>query len=167
MGGIPSYKLARRGLVLEPVAVPVEVTSFDIVSFSPPLVAFRVVCSAGTYVRSLAHELGQHLGCGAHLESLRRLRSGDFTVDTAVPLESIEPDKVTPLDALLTGLPRIEIEGETEEIRVCHGNPIRSDQPAGLARIFNKKGEFLAIASIENGWAHPRVVLTSGTSVEP
>jgi hypothetical protein len=54
-----------------------------------------------------------------------------------------------------------------EEDRVLHGNPIQTGHPSGLARIFNKKGEFLAVAAIENGWAHPRVVLTSRSSAEP
>jgi tRNA pseudouridine55 synthase len=167
MGGIPSYKLARRGLSLEPVPVPVEVTRFELLRFAPPLVEFRVVCSAGTYVRSLAHELGQRLGCGAHLESLRRLRSGNFTVDRAVPMSAITSDRIVRLESLLTELPRIDIEDEGEEIRVRHGNPIPSGLSGGLARIFNKNSEFLAIAHVENGWAHPRVVLTSKPSVEP
>lgn len=167
MGGIPSYKLARRGVDLEPIAVPVEVFTFELTSFAPPLVGFRAVCSSGTYVRSLAHDLGEHLGCGAHLESLRRVRSGDFSIDDAVLAGEGLADSIVPLDDLLTRLPRIEIEGDLAEDRVCHGNPVPTELPAGLVRIFNKKGEFLAVAAVENGWAHPRVVLTSRTSAEP
>lgn len=167
MGGIPSYKLARRGIALEPSPVPVDVMAFEMTSFAPPRIGFRVLCSPGTYVRSLAHYLGLGLGCGAHLESLRRLKSGNFTVEAAIRLDDVDPNKIVPLEALLTELPRIEIEGELEEYRVRHGNPLPTDLPNGLARIFNKEGEFLAVAYIENGWAHPRVVLTSITSVEP
>ena len=167
MGGVPSYKLARRGLALEPIAVPVEVSEFEITSFAPPLAGFRVICSAGTYVRSLAHDLGRQLGCGAHLDSLRRIRSGDFGIDRAVSLGEEAAANIVPLDDLLPGVPRIEIEGELAEDRVRHGNPVQTELPAGLARIFNKQGEFLAVAAIENGWAHPRVVLTSRTSAEP
>jgi tRNA pseudouridine55 synthase len=167
MGGIPSYKLARRGLALEPIAVPVEVSEFEVASFAPPLAGFRVICSAGTYVRSLAHDLGRQLGCGAHLDSLRRVRSGDFGIDRAVLLGEEAAANIVPLDDLLPGVPCIEIEGELAEDRVRHGNPIQTELPAGLARIFNKQGEFLAVAAIENGWAHPRVVLTSRTSAEP
>jgi len=167
IGGLPSYKLARRGMALEPIAVPVEVPVFEVTSFNPPLVGFRVVCSSGTYVRSLAHDLGRLLGCGAHLESLRRVRSGDFSVENAVPVGDRLADSIVPLEGLLPDVPRIEIEGDLAEDRVLHGNPIQTDHPAGLARIFNKKGEFLAVAAIENGWAHPRVVLTSRTSAEP
>jgi tRNA pseudouridine55 synthase len=167
LGGIPSYKLARRGMALEPSPVPVHVMSFDVVNFAPPTMSFRVLCSPGTYVRSLAHDLGVGLGCGAHLESLRRLRSGDFAATQAIALEAVAADKIVPVEELLTELPRLEIEGELEEDRVRHGNPFQTEQPPGLARIFNKQGEFLAVASIENGWAHPKVVLTSVTSVEP
>src|SRR4030095_3782796 len=70
MGGIPSYKRARRGLSLELDPVPVHVMTFDITAFAPPRLCFRVLCSPGTYVRSLAHDLGLGLGCGAHLASL-------------------------------------------------------------------------------------------------
>jgi tRNA pseudouridine55 synthase len=167
IGGIPSYKLARRGLAVEPIAVPVEVSAFEIASFNPPLVGFRVVCSSGTYVRSLAHDLGQQLNCGAHLESLRRVRSGDFGIENAVPMGEGLADRIVPLESLLLSHPRIEIEDGLPEDRVLHGNPFRTDYPPGLARIFNKKGEFLAVAAVENGWAHPRVVLTSMTSAEP
>jgi len=167
MGGIPSYKLARRGMALEPIAVSVEVSTFEITSFSAPLAGFRVVCSSGTYVRSLAHDLGQQLGCGAHLDSLRRVRSGDFSVERAVPLERATAENIVPLEDLLPRLPRIEIETELSENRVRHGNSFQTDLGPGLACIFNKKGEFLAVAAIENGWAHPRVVLTSTPSAEP
>jgi len=167
MGGIPSYKLARRGFDLEPEPVPVHVMTFEVTGFAPPRASFRVLCSPGTYVRTLAHDLGLGLGCGAHLESLRRLRSGNFTAEQAISLDAVAPDKIVPLEALLTELPMIEIEGEVVEDRVRHGNPFATDQPRGLTRIFNKKGEFLAVASVENGWAHPRVVLTSVASAEP
>ena len=167
MGGIPSYKLARRGMALEPIAVSVEVSTFEITSFSAPLVGFRVVCSSGTYVRSLAHDLGQQLGCGAHLDSLRRVRSGDFSIERAVPLEQATAENIVPLEDLLPRLPRIEIENELSENRVRHGNSFQTELAPGLACIFNKKGEFLAVAAIENGWAHPRVVLTSTPSAEP
>ena len=160
MGGIPSYKLVRRGLSLELSPVPVQVDTFELTAFIPPRIGFRVVCSAGTYVRSLAHDLGQRLGCGAHLESLRRLRSGPFGIKDAISLDKTTAGNVVPLKVLLPELPRLVVEGETEEDRVRHGNAVPVELPAGLVRIFNKKGEFLAVASVESGWAHPRVVLT-------
>src|SRR5262249_44354040 len=137
---------------------------FDITDFRPPLMDFKVVCSSGTYVRSLAHDLGQRLGCGAHLESLRRLRSGDFGIDRAVPLDSARVEDVISMDTVLQNWPRVEVS-HVEEQRVRHGNPISAEIKSGFARIFNKEGEFLAIAVVESGWARPQVVLTSKASV--
>jgi len=167
IGGEPSYKLARRGMPIQSPAVPVEVERFELLRFEPPLATFRIVCSAGTYVRSLAHDLGQQLGCGAHLESLRRLRSGDFGIEDAVRLDQATAGHVIPMGNLLVQYPSITVEGDVEEDRVRHGNPVLTGVKSGLARIFNKEGEFLAVASVESGWARPRVVLMSVTSAEP
>jgi tRNA pseudouridine55 synthase len=166
IGGEASHKLARRGIAVENPPVQVDVNSFEIRDYDPPLVGFRVVCAGGTYVRSLAHDLGQNLGCGAHLDSLRRVQSGEFSIGQAIDLGKATPGDVIPLESLLTGLPSITVEGELEEDRVRHGNPVPAGDLDGLTRIFNKKGEFLAVAAIESGWAHPRVVLTSIASVE-
>jgi len=170
IGGEPSYKLARRGMAIESPAVPVEVMQFETTAFDAPQLSFRVVCSPGTYVRSLAHDLGQTLGCGAHLTSLRRVRSGTFTEEQAIPVEAVEPGQVVPMERLLLEFPALVVESETDEDRVLHGNPIRltsEDWPTGFARIFNKTGEFLSVAAVESGWVRPLVVLTSRASAEP
>jgi tRNA pseudouridine55 synthase len=167
IGGEPSYKLARRGTPIESPAVPIEVHRFEILRFEPPLAAFRVVCSGGTYVRSLAHDLGEKLGCGAHLESLQRLRSGDFGIEQAVALDRVTTKDLVPMESLLIEFPAITVGDDLEEDRIRHGNPISTRLDRGLARIFNKQGEFLAVAFVESGWARPRVVLTSVASAEP
>ena len=89
IGGVASYKLARKGRMIEASPVPVEVHKFEITGLDLPLMQFRVVCSAGTYIRSLAHDLGRKLGCGAHLTSLRRTMSGEFRIERAVPLGQV------------------------------------------------------------------------------
>jgi tRNA pseudouridine55 synthase len=160
VGGVRSYKLARRGRPVENAPVRVEVNAFELTGFEPPTARFRVLCSAGTYVRSLVHDLGQRLGCGAHLTSLRRLRSGSFDIVGAVPLDRLSRADVIPIEKLLPDWTSIEVS-EIEEHQVGHGNPVRWEGPPGLVRILNKTGEFLAIAEVESGWAHPRVVLTS------
>jgi tRNA pseudouridine55 synthase len=165
IGGVRSHDSARRGEVVENAPVRVEVSVFEIVEFAPPSIQFRVVCGGGTYVRSLAHDLGRRLGCGAHLNSLRRLRSGDFGIEDAVRMESAGASNITQLDKLFLHWPTRIVSG-LEERRVRQGNPIPSEGMTGFVRILNNQGEFLAIAAVESGWARPRVVLTSVTSVE-
>jgi tRNA pseudouridine55 synthase len=165
IGGVRSHDSARRGEVVENAPIRVEVSVFEVTEFAPPSIQFRVVCGGGTYVRSLAHDLGQRLGCGAHLSSLRRLRSGDFGIEEAVRMESAGASNITPLDKLFLHWPTRIVSG-LEERRVRQGNPIPSEETKGFVRILNNQGEFLAVAAVESGWARPRVVLTSGTSVE-
>jgi tRNA pseudouridine55 synthase len=160
IGGVPAYKLARKKRTVKIAAVRVEIRKFEPLVLEPPLLKFRVVCSPGTYVRSLVHDLGQRLGCGAHLTSLRRTCSGEFRIEEAVPLDKASAEDIIGVDRLLRSMPRIEVS-ESDESKVMHGNQFRGEGDAQLARIFNKKGEFLAIASVENGWVRPRLVLTS------
>lgn len=84
--GVPLYKLARKGVEVERKPKLIHVYSFRFSDYQEPLGNFRVSCTKGTYVRSLAHDLGQLLGCGAHLAELRRLNSGEFSVNDALPL---------------------------------------------------------------------------------
>jgi tRNA pseudouridine55 synthase len=160
IGGVPSYKMARANQQIEIAPARVEIQKFDLVDSKLPYATFRAVCSAGTYVRSLVHDLGRELGCGAHLTALRRTRSGDFLIENAVKLQEIAEGSVIPMDRLLTSWPRIEVSGE-DESKVVHGNEIRGDSPDAFARIFNKKGDFIALASVQSGWVRPRLVLTS------
>ncbi|HTG44312.1 MAG TPA: tRNA pseudouridine(55) synthase TruB, partial [Verrucomicrobiae bacterium] len=86
--GVPLYKLARKGMEVERKPKLIHVYSFRFTSYDEPLGNFRVACTKGTYVRSLAHELGGKAGCGAHLSELRRITSGRFDVSDAISLES-------------------------------------------------------------------------------
>lgn len=88
--GVPLYKLARQGKDVERKPHFISIFKFDLVDFQTPLVRFRVRCSKGTYVRSIAFDFGKRLNCGAHLVELRRLESGLFNVDRAVSLEKIK-----------------------------------------------------------------------------
>src|SRR5437588_3237812 len=142
VGGVPSYKLARANRSVEIAPVQIEVEQFELLDFEPPFAKFRVVCSGGTYIRSLAHDLGQLAGCGAHLTGLRRTRSGEFRIADAAALERISETDLVPMDRLLGSLPRIEVS-ETDEGKVLHGNQIRAVCPGRLARILNKTAEFI------------------------
>lgn len=87
--GVPLYKLARKGVEVERKERLVHIYTYRFTSYTELVGVFRVACTKGTYVRSLVHDLGQKLGCGAHLLSLRRLDSGKFSVSDAAPLEEI------------------------------------------------------------------------------
>ena len=87
--GVPLYKLARKGKTVEREAKPIHIYSYEFSEYTKPAARFRVHCTKGTYVRSLAHELGQRLECGAHLSALHRTQSGNFNVADATRLEDL------------------------------------------------------------------------------
>lgn len=87
IGGVPLYKLARQGKEVERKARLIHIYNFRFTLYEEPYAFFRVACTKGTYVRTLAHELGQKLGCGAHLATLRRVSSGKFDVADAIQYE--------------------------------------------------------------------------------
>jgi tRNA pseudouridine55 synthase len=87
VGGVPLYKMARKGIEVERKPRLIRIYSFRFTEYEQPLGKFRVACTKGTYVRTLIHDLGQKLGCGAHLSALRRTVSGNFNVADALPLK--------------------------------------------------------------------------------
>lgn len=95
-GGVPLYKLARKGIEVPREPRLIHIYNFRFSDYQEPLGTFRIACTKGTYVRSIAHELGEKVGCGAHLASLRRSASGKFDVAEAIPLETVL--KLSPKD---------------------------------------------------------------------
>ena len=85
--GVPLYKLARKGIEVQREPRLIHVYNFRFSAYEEPIARFRLACTKGTYVRSIAHELGQKLGCGAHLAALRRVSSGKFDIADAIPFE--------------------------------------------------------------------------------
>ncbi len=90
IGGVPLYKLARKGEEVEREPRFIRIAAFNLLSFATPKITFDLHCTKGTYVRTVASDLGQKLGCGAHLSALRRTGSGKFTISQCLPLEQIE-----------------------------------------------------------------------------
>ena len=90
IGGVPLYKMARQGVEVEREPRFIRVASFDLLSLALPKLTFDLHCTKGTYVRTIAHDLGQKLGCGAHLTALRRTGSGKFSIAQCLPLDQIE-----------------------------------------------------------------------------
>lgn len=87
--GVPLYKMARKGKTIEREARIIRVSDFELTGFESPHVHFRILSSKGTYVRTIAHDLGQKIGCGAHLTALRRTQIDTFTIEQAVTLEKL------------------------------------------------------------------------------
>lgn len=112
VGGERLYAKARRGEEVERAPRPVHVDAFEVTLESDGTGSFRIVCSRGTYVRSLASDLGDALGVGAHLGSLRRTRVGPFHVDDAVSLDDLQSGSLRPMQDLLAGYPRRVVTAE-------------------------------------------------------
>jgi tRNA pseudouridine55 synthase len=171
IAGLRAYARARRN---EPVAPrPVDVTVYTIAleDYASGLARIRLLCSAGFYVRTFAHDLGQRLGCGAHLEGLRRTRAGDFTLDDAVGLERLDREgvvgRLVPLERLLPDLPAVILDDDGVR-RASHGNTVGpADRRGGSerlhanqVRLLDRGGALLGIARTgENGLLHPVIVL--------
>lgn len=134
--GRPLYELARKGIEVERAPRAVVIHGIDFLGRNSDTLTLRVACSKGTYIRVLAADIGQALGCGAHLSALRRTRVGDLDLSHAVTMtelealdESMRGRHLLPVDALLQSLPRVDLEGEPAQ-RFLHGNPV--DLPEGL-----------------------------------
>lgn len=134
--GRPLYELARKGIEVEREPRAVTIHAIDLIELAGDRLRLCVACSKGTYIRVLAADIGQALGCGAHLTALRRTVVGDLDLTHAVTLAELEAlseeqrmPKLAPVDALLRSLPQIAVEGEAEQ-RFRHGNPV--DLPAGM-----------------------------------
>lgn len=174
--GQPLYKLARQGQVVERKAREIVIHSLELLSFTPPFVSFRVVCSRGTYVRTLADDMGELLGCGGALKGLRRTASGPFAISSAVSLEGLEEAaRLGTLEALtvspyaaLSHLPDIPLK-DTGLTHVSHGRspewhdteaPVPTTSDDGALIRLSQNGILIAVAECrQRGDDLPRIVL--------
>lgn len=158
VAGRRSHQLARVGRAVALAPAQVTVHQVECLTWAPPWLEFRTTVGAGTYVRAMARDLGERLGLGGHLTALRRERIGPFTVDDAVPLDTLTPE--TPLispRALLAHLPEVELSA-AEARDVGHGRSVRRAEGTGLVRLV-VAGELVAVGqAAADGW-HPIVVL--------
>jgi tRNA pseudouridine55 synthase len=172
-GGVRAYSRARQGLPVDLRPASVIAYALDGIGIDGDTVRVHVRCSAGYYVRSLAHEVGRALGVGGHLAALRRVRSGAFGLADAQSLEHIirHPEAsfehLQPLDALLPEIPAVHLTTEGA-LRVAHGQTVRPGDvaaPAGdriplRVRLVGPDGHLLALADRrEGGVLHPSLVL--------
>ena len=158
VAGERSYRLARRGVGVDPAEADVTVHRIDLVSFTPPDLVFRAAVSAGTYVRALARDLGGRLGVGAHLTALRREAIGALRVEDAIALEALGPDALRPPRAALGHLPALELD-DPGRAAVSHGRAVPSDAGARGDVALVHGDELVAVARAEDGWLRPSVVL--------
>lgn len=163
------YELARRGEVVERAARPVRVDGWEWLRIGPTEASFRVRCSGGTYVRTLVHDLGARLGCGAALASLRRLRSEPFGIEQACAWDEIEPGGTSllerrgiPLDRALDVLSAIVLDEAGEE-RLGHGRAIPvapAAAGAGAVVLRDRSGRALALGELRRGGREGEVLAT-------
>ena len=172
--GVPLYKLARRGITVEREPRSVVIHDIELLRWTPPLLTIRVKCSPGTYIRALARDLGQKLGCGAHLHSLTRLASGHFTLEEAVSLDELAEafaqenyqEFIHPLDEALLDFEPMVVDAQTEK-RIRHGQQIQGPaacERGELRRAYSEKGELIAILrhDPQTGLWQPKKVFKAG-----
>ena len=148
VGGERLYKKARRGEEVERKARPVTVHRLALTSFTPdpPEASFDVTCSPGTYIRTLVHDIGQKLGCGAHLKTLRRIETSGFTEKDAAALTAVSLDDLRPAADIVRTLPSLDLDAETRSL-VRDGRPLPSPDDVGEKDVVSLmfEGELVAI----------------------
>ena len=176
--GTPLYKLARQGKEVERKPRSVVVKRLDLVAFRPGERAeldVTLECSKGTYVRSIAEDLGRALGCGAHVSALRRTRVGAFRIEDSVSLTALEALKergelgqmdalLLPADSALDGLPMVCVS-ESSGFYIRQGQPVQvPNAPCnGMVRVALETGEFLGVGEIlDDGRVAPRRLVVTG-----
>jgi tRNA pseudouridine55 synthase len=155
--GRPAYEMAREGEEVQLEPRKIQVYSLELLEWAPPEAVIDVYCSSGTYVRSLANDLGDKLGCGAYLTGLRRTKSGRFTLRDAVPLRKLREafdagnwyQYVIPAAEALSDWPALELDNEKVEA-VRHGHRVPAEAGAtGMARGISEAGELIALLEVD------------------
>jgi tRNA pseudouridine55 synthase len=177
--GKPLYTLARSGIEIERKPRKAQIYSLDIIDWQSPVVTLDIVCGKGTYIRSLAHELGEALGCGAHMKGLIRLRVGPFSVENALTLPCLEEafrcgygeKYLYPADFVLSSFNALVINQEQQRLMI-HGMPIAAAEfsltasavfsPNERCRVYTEDGSFLGMARYDaekSRWQPEKVFL--------
>jgi len=172
VAGRPAYELARKNIAVELAPVEVQVYELTLLGIEGSDIRLRAHCSAGTYLRAIAHELGQAVGCGAHLFQLRRVESGEFTLEGAQTLEKLQElatdgrlsEALVPASQLLPQFPAEHVdavtEGQIRQGRDFAVSPFRVQKGAQYVKALSHAGDLVAIGEIRlPNLYHPIVVL--------
>ena len=162
--GKPLYEYARAGITVEREARPITIFELKFIDYQAPFLTLEVHCSKGTYIRTLVDDLGEALGCGAHVTMLRRLAVADYPIEEMMPIEDLalladsfpsgELDRLLlPMDTAVASLPQLNLTAEQTKA-VGFGQRVKFENPQalnGLVRLFSENGQFLGIAEITVG----------------
>ena len=162
--GKPLYEYARAGITVEREARPITIFELKFIDYQAPFLTLEVHCSKGTYIRTLVDDLGEALGCGAHVTMLRRLAVADYPIGEMMPIEDLalladsfpsgELDRLLlPMDTAVASLPQLNLTAEQTKA-VGFGQRVKFENPqalSGLVRLFSENGQFLGIAEITVG----------------
>jgi tRNA pseudouridine55 synthase len=160
--GTPLYKLARSGIEVERNSRPVHIYKLEIVDWQPPCFSLEVVCGKGTYIRSLAQDIGEALGCGAVMKNLERTRVGPFNLEDSITLEQLEETAAKgyterylyPADYALQSFDTLVVNHE-QQCSLIHGMPVSPEpdlteiKPAALCRVYNEDGGFVGMVEYD------------------
>lgn len=152
------YEIARRGGEVERAPRPVQISSLTLCGREGDDFILDVTCSAGTYIRTLCHDIGQMLGCGGCMAQLRRLSSGDFSVEQAYTVSEVEAaalrgeaqQLLLPVDKVFENYPALSVDMLQEKALRC-GSSVPYPEKNGIFRVYASSGEFLLLGSAENG----------------
>lgn len=166
--GRPLYEYARAGIEIERPPRRVTIRALELVECDPPRAVLDVQCSAGTYIRTLAQDIGAALGCGAHLTGLKRTAAGGFSLDQAHTLADLEaldaplrPGLLLPADCLVAHLPAIQLD-EADAGALCQGRSVaHATDHQGLVRIYAAPHTFIGLADADAGCLTPRRLIAT------
>jgi tRNA pseudouridine55 synthase len=158
--GQPLYKIARQGGEVEREPRTVHIGTYEVTPLDQNRVSARIVCSGGTYIRSLAHDLGTVLGCGAHLSGLVRTGVGRFRLEQAKVLSELGPEDLVPLSQALLPMPLFHLDAaEASLVRDGRSLIVPEAPEAKHVALVDPKGDVLGIARVDGKVLHPECVL--------
>ncbi|MEI8282242.1 MAG: tRNA pseudouridine(55) synthase TruB [Armatimonadota bacterium] len=158
--GQPLYKLARQGIEIERKSRTIHIERMDVLAMGDATVELEIECSGGTYVRTIAHELGERIGCGAFLQSLVRTRIGAFSLENAKSIDDVSEADLIPLKKALLPM-QIRLLSDLETMRVRNGGAVANliDATDEFVALADPSGEIISVASVLGNVLQPECVI--------